>query len=525
MSGSIKLNNLSYVLPNGVSLFSGLNYAFSEKKKVAIIGNNGVGKSTLLKIIAGEIKGFGGTIVENGKILYIPQDITRLNGYVADILEVSPILDSIKKIEKGETDPLLFEIVGQHWNIEQEIQETFNLLQIKQSLSDDFDSLSGGEKEKILLAKCYLSEADFIILDEPTNNLDVQTKVVLYDFILNYKRGIIVVSHDRTLLNKMSEILELTASGLKVYGGNYEFYQAERNHEIENLEQKKVFLTNENQKLIKTKNKMMEQQNKSASEGAKAIQNKKYSKLVGNALRGSSESSFSKKSNSLDSKIQKNRKEIYQIGWDLTNEKIKIPIPDKPFIKAKLLDVRNVCFGYDEHYILKDISFSLAGDECLQIKGANGCGKSTLIRLIIGELTPKSGAIYLNGTAIYLNQNLSLLDRNKTLLENMLEYNSGISIMEAHSILANFKFRNVQSDKKVSCLSGGELLRATLATVLGTQKQPDLIILDEPTNNLDIQSIEVLESSLQKYQGAIIVVSHDEEFIKNLAVTKALQLD
>ena len=525
MSGFIKLNNVSYMLPNGVSLFSGLNYAFSENKKVAIIGNNGVGKSTLLKIISGEISGFGGSVVKNGKILYIPQDVMNMKGSVADILEITPLWEAIKRVESGETDQLLFDTIGQHWNIEQEIGEIFDILQISQSLTDDFMFLSGGEKEKILLAKCYLSEADFIILDEPTNNLDVETKSLLYDFILNYKKGIIVVSHDRTLLNKMPEILELTDSGLKVYGGNYNFYQTEKNHEIENLEQKKVFLVNENQKLVKTKNKMMEQKAKSSAEGNKAIQNKKYSKLVGNALKGASDSNFAKKNNALDNKIQKNKKEIYQIDWNLTNEKIKIPMPSKPFIKAKLLDVKNVSFGYNEHKIIKNISFSLSGDECLQIQGANGCGKSTLIKLIIGELMPQSGTISLNGTAIYLNQNLSLLDRDKTVLDNMLDYNSGITIMDAHAILANFKFRNVQSDKKVSCLSGGELLRASLATVLGTRKQPDLIILDEPTNNLDIQSIEVLESALQGYQGAIIVVSHDEEFIKSLNISKVLKLD
>jgi ATPase subunit of ABC transporter with duplicated ATPase domains len=160
----------------------------------------------------------------------------------------------------------------------------------------------------------------------------------------------------------------------------------------------------------------------------------------------------------------------------------------------------------------------------LQIKGKNGSGKSTLIKLIIGELKPQAGEIYLNGKAIYVNQNLDLLDGNKTILDNMIDYNSGIKIEEAHAILANFKFRNIQADKLVSTLSGGELLRASLATVLGTQNQPDMIILDEPTNNLDIESIEILETALSQYQGAVIVVSHDEEFIKNIGVTKMISL-
>ena len=524
MNAFIKVSQLSYMLPDGKKLLSDLNYTFAANRKVAIIGNNGIGKSTLLKIIVGLIRDYGGNVSVNGKILYIPQDISYMKGTIADILGIMPILKAIRSVEAGDADPAHFEIIGQQWNLEQEIKDVFQLLHIVQSLDDKFELLSGGEKEKILLAKCYLIKADFIVLDEPTNNLDVETKEMLYEFIKNYDKGMIIVSHDRTLLNKMSEIAELTAKGLKTYGGNYGFYQNAKQEEIENLEQKKAFLVGENQRLMKTKAKIAEQKSKSIAEGNKAVKNKKYSKLVANSLQGSADVSSAKKNNILDKKIDKNKQEIYQIGWDLTNEKIKIPLPQKPFIKQKLLEVKNISFGYDHKLIIKNISFLLSGQDRLQIKGKNGSGKSTLIKLIIGELKPQAGEIYLNGKAIYVNQNLDLLDRNKTILDNMIDYNSGIKIEEAHAILANFKFRNIQADKLVSTLSGGELLRASLATVLGTQNQPDMIILDEPTNNLDIESIEILETALSQYQGAVIVVSHDEEFIKNIGVTKVISL-
>lgn len=525
MNSFIKLNNISFILPNGEKLFDNVNCTFSSEEKVALIGDNGSGKSTLLKMIVGEIKEATGTVSRSGSFLYIPQHISEVKGTIAEVLEISDIINALHQIEAGNSEYKLFEIISNNWDIEEKNHEVLKKLDIDKPLSTNFQNLSGGEKEKIMLAKCLMSKANFIILDEPTNNLDEETKQIIYNFIVSYKKGMIIVSHDRTLLEKISKIYELTKHGIETYGGNYNFYEAKKNHDKEILEQQKSFLNNEKKKLVQMKNKIQEQQMKIAKNGRKSIENKKYSKVVANSLVGSSDISASKKNNKLDQKIQKNINELYNVGVKLISETIKIPIPDKPFIRNKLLEVNNISFGYSEKLILNKISFVLSGDDRLQIIGKNGCGKSTLIKLIMGDLNPHTGSINLNGHAVYLDQELSLLSREKSILENMLDFNSGINIQEAHAILANFKFRNLYADKKISCLSGGEILRASLAVILGTQKQPDLIVLDEPTNNLDIQSIKVLEEALKQYQGAIIIVSHDNYFIQQIGITKKIILE
>lgn len=169
-------------------------------------------------------------------------------------------------------------------------------------------------------------------------------------------------------------------------------------------------------------------------------------------------------------------------------------------------------------------SFKMKGGERVRIRGANGAGKTTLIRLMLGGLSPDSGKAVLNGRAVYLDQSLSLLDGEKTLIDNVIDLNEGIKTTDAYAILANFGFKNVSAAKAVKTLSGGELLRASMAAVLGTPDQPDLIIFDEPTNNLDIKSVEVLEDALKSWQGALIVVTHDGKFAESLKCSRDIFL-
>ena len=257
-----------------------------------------------------------------------------------------------------------------------------------------------------------------------------------------------------------------------------------------------------------------------ARSGKKSAANKKYSKIQANAMSSSAQSSVARKVQLISEKLDKAERQIHDLGIKLKEEKIKIPLPDKPFLKDKLFELKNVVFSYGEKTVFNGFSLTMSGGERIRICGANGCGKTTLIKLISGQLKPSGGTAELFGRVVYLDQSLSLLNREKTLLDNVIDLNAGIKINDAYAVLANFGFKNESALKTVGTLSGGELLRGSLAAVLGTPKQPDLLIFDEPTNNLDIKSAQVLEEALNRYQGGLIVVSHDKAFLDALRLDR-----
>ena len=520
----ISVNNLSYVLPNGDLLFDKVFVDFNRGEKVAIIGDNGVGKTTLLRLVMGEIAPAGGEIVRQAKISVLPQDIGSWQGSVADILGVAGILKAIKKAEGGGAEAEDFELIGQQWDIEERIARIFTGFEISQNPDDYFAPLSGGEKEKILIAKVFLSDADILFFDEPTNNLDANARSAFYQKITETDKGIVIISHDRELLNKMNQIAEMTAVGIKKYGGDYEFYKKAKEAEKQNLIEKKIHVDKETGRLKATQQRLQEQEARKTKYGEKQVENRRYSRIAANALKGEAEKSGAKKKTALDEKIGAREEESYQLGLELKEEKIKIPLPANPFIWNKLAEIKDLDFGYEGKTLIKGLNFVMSGADRVRITGDNGSGKTTLIKLITGDLRPNRGEACLFGKAIYLNQDLSLIDRRKTVLENIIDYNHGITVNEAYAIAANFKFRNVAAQKSAADLSGGERLRAALAMILGTKEQPDLIILDEPTNNLDIKSLEVLEDALRQYQGALLVVSHDRAFANNVGINKEISL-
>ena len=213
-----------------------------------------------------------------------------------------------------------------------------------------------------------------------------------------------------------------------------------------------------------------------------------------------------------------------ELSAQMIDDKIKIPLPNKPFYSKDLIQISGLCFGYGDKKIFDKFDFSMYGGVRVRITGKNGTGKSTLLKIICGDLIPQSGIVKTFGKIACLNQDLSELDKNKTVIENIMDI-SGVLKHDAHMIAANFGFRGDASNKKAGVLSGGELLKATLAAILGSENQPDLLILDEPTNNLEIKSIAILEDALNQYRGAVLLVSHDEMFTKNIHIDQEIKID
>ena len=207
----------------------------------------------------------------------------------------------------------------------------------------------------------------------------------------------------------------------------------------------------------------------------------------------------------------------------MRNDTIKIPVPNKPFYSKDLINISGLQFAYGNKVIFNNFDFTMYGKSRIRLAGKNGTGKSTLLKIISGQIPHPSGSVKTFGKIAYINQDLTVLDKHKTIIENIMDISECLK-HDAHAIAANFGFRGNTSSQRVGTLSGGELLKATLAAVLGGQNQPDLLILDEPTNNLEIKSISILEDALNQYTGAILLVSHDETFVKNINIDKTISI-
>ncbi len=441
---------------NNNNLLDSVSVVFNDNERVAIIGDNGSGKTTLLRLLTGDLLPDSGHVGRNASV--------------------------------------------------------YMLNQINAS-----DSKSGGEQQMFALMRAFESNADILLLDEPTNNLDIDAKQTFFNRLNAYPHGVVIVSHDRILLQQMDKIIELHNGQLTVYGGNYDFYLAQKQIETDNIHSRYANTQKSIARLNNTINIAQNTRQHHEFKQQREINNSRRSRLSANALRGKSIETEAKKRAIIQKKLDEQISIQQSLSEQMRNEMIKIPVPNKSFYSKELISISNLCFAYDDKPVFVDFDFTMYGKSRVRLVGKNGSGKSTLLKIICGKLRPDSGTVKTFGKIAYINQDLSLLNNAKTIVENIMEI-SGCLKHDAHAIAANFGFRGSTSQQQVGTLSGGELLKATLAAILGGDNQPDLLILDEPTNNLEIKSIGILEDALNQYTGAILLVSHDEMFVKNIKI-------
>ncbi len=462
---AISVQNISFSYDGACDLFSDLSCSIGQGAHIAIIGDNGCGKTTLLKLLAGEIQPDSGHIIVNGHC---------------------------------------------------ELLNQFNIKHNK----------SGGQSQMDAIASVFNSGADILLLDEPTNNLDDVARYGFYKKLHSYFGTVVIVSHDRDLLNNIDYIMELNNGKLSVYGGNYDFYCQTRANQQQKLTQRYSDLRTYTARLNQTRIAAQSMCHKHEAKQAKEKANKSNgSKLVANSLRGKSQETESKRRKLIQQKLAANMAAMQELSTKMRDDKIKIPLSCHDTVCGKdVVIINDMSFGYGGgEFIFKDFNLHIRSGEKIHLMGANGSGKTTLLKLICGTLAPVSGTVRVMGRVAYLDQNIALLNRDKSIVENIADI-ANIKIHDAHAVAANFGFRGDMSRRLVKNLSGGELLKATLAAVIGTDNQPDLLILDEPTNNLDIKSTIVLEDALHTYRGALLVVSHDKSFVQNIGVENIIKI-
>ena len=542
---SVSIQQISYIHPDKEVLFSDLNFAISKGQKLGLVGNNGCGKSTLLQIIAGQLSPSSGVIVRPDDLYYIPQHFGQYDSLtIAQALRIERKQQALHAILSGDASNENFVILDDDWNIEERSIAALDLWGLGQfTLSYPMNLLSGGEKTRVFLAGMDIHHPSVVLMDEPTNHLDSSGRQRLYDWVEKCHSTLLVVSHDRTLLNLLPEICELEKHQINYYGGNYEFYKEQKTLMQEALQQR----IEEKEKALRIARKVaretVERRDKQNVRGEKNNIKKGVPRIVLNALQGKSEKSTSKLNSTHQEKAEKLTGERNQLRSSLSpTATLKTDFNSSSLHTGKILvTAKEINFGYHPNSDSSDIqdnndfkqqlwqtpiSFQLKSGDRLRIEGANGSGKTTLLKLITGQLQPQKGNLTrMEFTYVYLNQEYSIIDDRNSILEQAYAFNNrNLPEHEIKIILNRYLFPASEWDKSCRKLSGGEKMRLAFCCLMISNNTPDMFILDEPTNNLDIQSIEIITATIKNYTGTVIAISHDDYFIQEIGIEQRILL-
>lgn len=491
----------------GEPLTSPLTFNIDENEKIALIGSNGCGKSTLIKMLIGELEPDKGhvTLSKNCTIGYLSQSvISDLSHTLYEEAEevFKPLMEEEKFLEdlceKIAEDPSNTELLDTYshreplfrekdgYNFRYKIRLILNYFKFKEEdYNRPITSFSGGERMKIAFAKLLLLNPSLLILDEPTNHLDISTIEWLEEYLKSYKGAILFVSHDRYFINSLAtRVLEIEKGKLESYSGNYDKYAAEKKVRYES--QLKLYLKEEKQK----------------------------QKLEWFIKFYMPKPRFVSRAHDREKKLARLEKTRVEKPTEVKN-KVHIDFQGKLRVGKRVFETKELAVGYDKP-LISDIEFSFFGGDKLAIMGDNGSGKTTFIKTLLGKIKPYSGKIcfYDNFNIGYLPQDGLLIRSNKTVLDYFRDLFPLLTLQEVYNTLGAFDFSREDDEKIVDNLSGGEKMRLVLSTLV--EQKYDILVLDEPTNHLDMMNKEELIEAIGKYKGSIIIISHDRSFVDNL---------
>jgi ATPase subunit of ABC transporter with duplicated ATPase domains len=525
------LQNASYRHPDGEVLFGQINLNIQQHSKVALIGNNGVGKSTLLSILAGNLSLSQGQVTWLHKPYYVPQIFGQFNHFtVADALGVAEKVRALNEILNGSVTEENLSVLNDDWTIEERCREA--LLQWRlgdRPLTERIGNLSGGQKMSVFLAGVSVHKPELVLLDEPCNHLDAESRDILYNYIKNTSATVVVVSHDRTLLGMLDAICELTPQGISLYGGNYDFYLAqkdiERNAHARDLANTEKTL----RKARETERAAVERQNKLDARGRKKQEKAGLPVIVMNTLRNNAERTTARVRDVHASKVGTIREELAELRNAIPDtEAMKFGFNNSSVHNGKVLvTAESINVSYNGHQLwAAPVSFNIFGNERILISGRNGSGKTSVLRMIMGDLVPASGSISRLATSVvYIDQDYSLIRGELSVYAQAQKHNS--ANLDEHEVkirLARHLFGKDDWDKSCHMLSGGEKMRLMLCCIAMSNVAPDMLLLDEPTNNLDIQNAEILTAAVNNYKGTLIVISHDSYFVNQIKIDREIVL-
>ena len=561
MNAAIICSDLTFAWPGGAPVLSGLTVSLGPGR-TGLIGVNGSGKSTLLRLIAGELHPSEGTVRTEGEVGYLPQAIVLgTHQTVSDLLGITAARDALHAIEAGQTGEEFFAAVGDDWDIEERARAWLDRLGPRSltslGLDDRVERLSGGETILTALAALFLRRPDILLLDEPTNNLDLDARGRLYDAVASWTGVMVIVSHDRELLERVDQIADLSAGGIRMYGGNLAAYEdllaTEQAAAERAVATAAADVRREHRDLVEAQTK----QARHDRQGRKVAASGGLPRIVSYARKRTAQETAGRSRELHADRLQSARDRLHEAEHSVRDHaEIRVDLPATtvpagrtvltltglstpswhPAARAATPNPAALAATPNPAALANPASSAapapsalahlvVRGPERIALTGPNGAGKTTLLRAIAG-LAPRPGLTVRLGAVVgYLPQRLDLLDDSLTVVDNVRAAAPAASVNEVRASLARFLFRSERADRMAGTLSGGERFRAVLAALLLAQPAPQLLLLDEPTNNLDLASVRQLSQALAGYRGAILVASHDLPFLRSAGITRWLRLD
>ncbi|WP_066798000.1 ATP-binding cassette domain-containing protein [Sphingomonas soli] len=524
MTAFLTLDSLSAATPDRRTLFENLTLSVGAER-VGLVGRNGSGKSTLLRIAAGEIAPLAGSVARGGTIGMLVQNWAD-DLAVSDVLGATAMLGRCARILRGDgSDEDLAEA---DWTLEPRIEAALAQTGLPGfALDRVMASLSGGERTRVAIARLLLDAPDLLLLDEPTNNLDADGRTAIGALIAGWRGGVLVASHDRTLLEAVDRIVELTPVGVRIFGGGWSAFASARDAARARAGEEPEKASGAMRGAERAAQQRRERKDRRDGAGRAFAASGSAPKILLGRQAERAENSVGRESH-----LAGRLAAAAAARLEAARAQVEIVNPFRIDLQPSGVPANREVLAMEGATIrvggrrLGPWSFAMRGAERVGVTGPNGAGKSSLLRLAMGAIEPGEGTVRCaEGRLAMLDQHVSLLAPGETILENFQRLNPGLDAQAAHAACARFAFRNRDAHQPVATLSGGERLRAGLACVLGGARPPWLLLLDEPTNHLDLESIEVVEAALAGYDGALLVVSHDAPFMEAIGVMRQMRLE
>ncbi|HGM6347917.1 TPA: ABC-F family ATP-binding cassette domain-containing protein [Serratia marcescens] len=516
------LHQLTCQFADGETLFGPLDLAF-DRQRCGLVGRNGVGKTQLLRLIAGLDRPGNGHVESHAALAYVVQQPEiAADTTLAQLLGYGEVFAALARLEQGR--PLADDIdrLEGRWDLNDRLQNAFAAAGLPA-----FDplrsasSLSGGERMRAALCGALLGEADFLLLDEPTNHLDSVGRAWLYQQLDQWRGGLLIASHDRQLLARMARIVELTPGALRSYGGNYDDYRRQRDTEQQAARADLEHAREERRRTRARQQKEHDMSQRRSAQTLRVVDTLNIASFERVAYKSAAKESLGTlrkqhqdRRDSLDAAVREAYQRVEEEqpvllalpGSEVSANKQVLVLErlQLPFVSAPPLDLR------------------IDGPMRVALTGPNGCGKSTLLKTVLGQLTALSGHCHCPLSTAYLDQTLSQLDPNLSVMEHLGLQDSPLAEGALRTRLAQLQLGADRIALPLGSLSGGERLKAALACALWRQQPAQLLLLDEPTNHLDLASSLAIETALADFPGAMLVVSHDEDFLQALRPTHRL---
>jgi ATPase subunit of ABC transporter with duplicated ATPase domains len=510
----ITLSHVGLVWPDGSVALDDVSGAIGAGR-TGLTGANGAGKSTLLRLIAGELQPTSGAIATVGEVAMLPQGLALRPGTsVAGLLGVAPQLAALRAIEAGDVDERHFDAVGDDWDVESRAVAVLAEVGLPaDALDRRVDQVSGGEAMLVAIAGLRLRRAPITLLDEPTNNLDRDARARVGDLVRSWSGALVVVSHDVALLELMDDTAELYRNALTTFGGPYSAWRAALDQEqaaaAQAVRAAEQVLRTEKRQRIESQTKLDHR----ARSARKAELEHRVPKIVAHGRRMQAQVSAGRLRNEMEALEASARATLDAAEARVRDDDgIHVDLPDPGVARGRR--IADLVGG--------DRTILVQGPERVALVGPNGVGKTTLLE---GMLAGRDPSVLRTDRVGYLPQRLDGLDDDATVLESVRAAAPDVPPGEIRNRLARFLLRGDAVGRRVGTLSGGERFRVALARLLLADPPPQLLVLDEPTNDLDIPSVDQLVSALRGYRGALIVVSHDDAFLARLDLDATIALD